>query len=58
MAAMARPTGVVRSNQNRTDADRAGEVVRSCMIESRKTSITSYTAFQTRLRASHARLAR
>lgn len=44
--------------QNRTGVDRAGEVVRSCMIESRKTSIASYMEFGTRLRASHARLAR
>jgi len=34
-----------------------GEVVRSCMIESRKTSITSYSVFESSLLASHARLA-
>lgn len=43
--------------QNRVVADRAGEVVRSCMIESRKTSITSYSVFASSLLASHARLA-
>lgn len=41
---------------NRKNADRAGEVVRSCMIESRKTSITSYSEFASKLLASHARL--
>jgi hypothetical protein len=43
--------------QNRAVADRAGEVIRSCMIESRKTSITSYSEFASSLLASHARLA-
>jgi hypothetical protein len=42
--------------ENRKNADRAGEVVRSCMIESRKTSITSYSEFASSLLASHARM--
>ena len=43
-------------SENRKNADRAGEVVRSCMIEGRKTSITSYSVFESKLLASHARL--
>jgi hypothetical protein len=43
--------------QNRPSPDHAGEVVRSCMIESRKTSITSYSAFASSLLASHTRFA-
>lgn len=35
---------------------RAGEVVRSCLIECRKTSTTSYQKFESSLRESHARL--
>lgn len=37
---------------------RAGEVVRSCMIECRKASLTSYGEFESSLLASHERLAR
>jgi hypothetical protein len=37
---------------------RAGEVVRSCMIECRKASFTSYQEFEFSLLASHERLAR
>jgi hypothetical protein len=44
------------NSQNPKSADRAGEVVRSCMIEGRKTSITAYSEFESRLLASHARL--
>lgn len=36
--------------------ERAGEVVRSGLIECRKTGITSYVEFESRLRASHERL--
>lgn len=35
---------------------RAGEVVRSGLIECRKTGITAYSEFESRLRASHERL--
>ena len=43
--------------ENRKHADRAGEVVRSCLIESRKTSITAYPVFASSLLASHTRFA-
>jgi hypothetical protein len=42
----------------KNEADRAGEVVRSGLIECRKTTITSYPEFESRLRASHERLLR
>ena len=38
------------------DTGRAGEVVRSCLIECRKTATTSYEKFESTLRESHARL--
>jgi hypothetical protein len=42
---------------NQNEMGRAGEVVRSCMIECRKTSMRSYGVFESSLRACHARLA-
>jgi hypothetical protein len=43
---------------NRNDVSRAGEVIRSSMIEARKTSIKLYPEFESRLRESHFRLNR
>src|SRR5215472_17182408 len=38
------------------NSETAGEVVRSCLIESRKASVTSYSTFQSMLHANHGRL--